>query len=86
MDKLYIDVFVPGINKSYDIMLMPEMNVRTAAEYIFKTVREYEQLGEKISAEDNTFVLCSRNSKKILDGSLTLAQCEIKDGAKLILI
>ncbi len=82
MDKICIDVFIPGINKSYDIMIAPEMNIKTAADYIFKTISEYEML----SIKDGSCVLCSRSNKKILDGSLTLAQCEIKDGAKLILV
>lgn len=82
MDKLCIDVFIPGVNKSYDIMLAPDMNVREAAWYIFKTISEYEM----ISLDDKSFILCNKNSKIILDGSLTLEQCKIQDGAKLILV
>ena len=82
MDKLCIDVFIPGVNKSYDIKIAPNMNVKEAAKYIFKTISEYEML----MLDDDYLILCSKNNKEILDGSLTLEQCKIQDGSKMILI
>jgi uncharacterized ubiquitin-like protein YukD len=82
MDKLCVEVYVPGVNKSYDIMISPEMRVKAAAEYIFRTISEYEML----SLEDESCILCSRSSKRILDGALSLSECDIKDGTKLILV
>lgn len=82
MEKICIDVFMPSINKSYDIVVSPELTVKSTAEYIFKTISEYESLEES----DNSVILCSVNQKRILAGELTLKAAEIKDGSKLILI
>ena len=82
MENICIDVFMPSINKSYDIVVSPELTVKSTAEYIFKTIGEYEALEES----DNPVILCSMNQKKILAGELTLKATEIKDGSKLILI
>ncbi len=82
MDNICVDVFVTGINKSYDIVLSPQLNVAAAAEYIFKTVSEYEML--EISGANP--ILCSLNGKRVLRGELTLKDCDIKDGGRLILL
>ena len=82
MDSICIEVFIPGTNKNYDIKLVPKMYIKDAADYIFKTISEYEML----SLVGESLILCSRNSKKILNGNMTLAQCGIKDGSRLILV
>jgi len=82
MDKLYVDVYIPAINKSYDLMLSPDLNVKAAAECIFRTISEFEIL----SIQSKDCVLCDKGSKRVLDGSLTLEQSKIGDGAKLLLV
>lgn len=82
MDNICIDVFVPGINKNYDIMLSPQLSVASAAEYIFRTVSEYETL----EIEGAKPILCSLNDKKVLRGELTLNECGVKDASRLILL
>lgn len=82
MDNICLDVFLPSINKNYDIMVAPDLTVKTAAEYIFKTISEYEMLEDS----NNSVILCSKSQKKILNGSLTLHECNIKDGSRLVLI
>lgn len=82
MENICIDVYMPSINKSYDIVISPELNAKTAAEYIFKTISEYETLEES----SNSVILCSKNQKRILAGEMTLKEADIKDGAKLIII
>ncbi len=82
MDKIFLNVYGSGINKSYDIEISADVDVKTAADYIFKTIGEYEEL----TVEGKDCILCSRKQKRVLDGELTLRQCDIKDGSELILI
>lgn len=82
MDKICVDVFVPSINKKYDIVLAPELTVYMAAEYIYRTISEYEALGDSPGGK----ILCSMNQKRILDGDITLNEADLKDGSRLMLI
>lgn len=82
MEKIYMEVFVPGINKSYDMIVSPELKIKDAAQYIFKTVAEFEML----DIENGSPVLCDAKLKRIYDGDLLLVQCDIRDGSKLILV
>ena len=82
MDKVILNVSVSGINKNYDIEISADINVKKAAEQIFKTISEYEEL----NAEGKAYILCSKKQKKVLNGELTLKQCDVKDGSELILI
>lgn len=82
MNNICIDVYVPGINKSYDIVVADDLTVKNAADYILKTIKEFEVLENS----DVSAVLCSKRQKRILDESLTLAESEIKDGSELILV
>lgn len=82
MDNICVDVYVPGINKSYDIVIAPYLTVVAAAEYIFKTVNEYEALEIK----NDEHILCSLREKKVLDGRLTLKESGVLEAERLILL
>lgn len=82
MEQVHVDVFVPGINKHYDVILSLEMSVGFAAEYIFKTICEYDIQGIK----NGEPILCDSDSKKVLDENLTLKECDIGDASSLILL
>lgn len=82
MDNIILNVFVAGINKSYDIKISADTLVKTAADYIFKTISEYEEL----EVGECSCILCSRKQKKVLNCELTLRQSGIKDGNEIILI
>ncbi|MGN1318650.1 MAG: EsaB/YukD family protein [Lachnospirales bacterium] len=82
MDNIYIDVYMPSLNKSYDIMLAQDITVKAAAQYILKTISEYEML----EPSNGNVVLCSRNCKRILDGNLTLYENGVRDSGKLIIV
>lgn len=59
MDKVILNVSVPGINKNYDIKISDDVNVKKAAEQIFKTISEYEEL----DINEKAYILCSKNKK-----------------------
>lgn len=82
MDKIYIDVYIPGINKSYDMVVSPELTTKDAAQYIFRTVSEFEML----NIETDNLMLCDAKTKKVFASNLLLSQCDIKDGSKLVLV
>lgn len=82
MEKIYIEVFVPGINKSYDMVVSSELNIKDAARFIFRTVSEYEML----NIESKNLMLCDAKTKKVYASNLLLSQCNIRDGSKLILV
>lgn len=82
MDKINVEVYLPALNKSYDLLLFPSLKVGEAAKLILKTIKEYEQ----IPLSDNEIMLCDRDKKKILDNNVTLEKAEIQDGSSLLLI
>ena len=51
MDKVILNVSVPGISKNYDIEISADINVKKAAEQIFKTISEYEELNAEDGSE-----------------------------------
>ena len=82
MEKIYIEVYIPGINKSYDMVVSPELSTKDAAQFIFRTVSEFEML----NMEPENIMLCDAKTKKVFASNLLLSQCDIKDGSKLILV
>ncbi len=81
-DKICIDIFIPSINKSYDIVLSSDLVVRDAAEYIIQVIREYED----ISFETKGVILCDIAKKCILNGNFSLKKSGIKDGSRLMAV
>lgn len=73
---------MPGINKSYDMVVSPELNIKDAAQFIFRTVSEFEML----NMETDNLMLCDEKTKKVYASNLLLSQCDIRDGSKLILV
>ncbi|MCD7905475.1 MAG: hypothetical protein LUC97_04040 [Clostridiales bacterium] len=81
-DKICVDVFIPSVNKNYDIVLSPELYTKEAAEYIFKAIGEYESFG----AEPQGLILCDRSKKCILNGELPLSKCGVNNGSRLMVV
>ncbi len=82
MEKIYIEVFIPGINKNYDVVVSPDLSIKEAAQFIFRTISEFEML----KLDSDNLMLCDPKSKKIYASNLLLSQCNVKDGSKLILV
>ncbi len=82
MEKIYVEVFIPGVNKNYDVVVSPDLNINDAAQFIFHTISEFEML----NIESNDLMLCDAKTKKVYASNLLLSQCNIKDGSKLILV
>lgn len=82
MDKIVVDVCVPAINKTYDFILPCYMNIGQLTSLIGKTISEYENLPLDFA----DIILFLTEKGEALDPSLVLAQTDITDGSRLIVV
>ena len=82
MDKIYIEVFVPGIDKSYDMVASEDLTIRELADYMLRTISEFEQL----NIESDDCILCNMQSKTVYRGDVSVSECKINDGSRLMLV
>jgi hypothetical protein len=82
MEKINIEVFIPGINKSYDIVISGNALTADAAVYINKVITEYQE----VSLKGENLVLCSFDTKTVLDLEATLFDNGVKNGSRLLLV
>lgn len=83
MDKLMIEVYIPSIYKSYD-MLIPR-NI-TVLELTYKISSMIEELSDMFIAADSPVILCNEADGNILNINKTIEESNIYNCSKLILI
>lgn len=83
MDKVLVEVYIPASEKSYDVFLPLESKLYEVVYLLTGTMAELTQ-GE-FSATPDT-ILCDRNTGKILNINLTVADNGVINGTKLMLV
>lgn len=83
MDKILINVYVPIINESYDMMISPVIKTSELLTLVKKAVSELSD-GRFIANTNN--VLCLRNDGTIININLSAFESGIENGSKLMLI
>lgn len=83
MKEVLVEVFVPTINKTYDIYIPIQFPLFKIKKMIGKSVSELS-MGQY--AWDNEAILCNREDGSILNINLSAIELDIKDGARLMLI
>lgn len=83
MNKVLVNVFVPMLNKSYDIFIPVQSQLFEVAELIKKAILELSE-GQFIPTQDTAISL--KRTGEILDINATVIELGIGNGTKLMLV
>lgn len=83
MDKILVNIYIPIITMSYDMLVPPVSPMYEVLGLIKKAVAEMSD-GQFISGSNN--VICFRDSGKIIDINLLVFETGIHNGSRLMLI
>lgn len=81
---IMVDIFVPAVDKEYDFTLNADVKIKTIIEEISEMVAHKEQ--SEIVGDADQLMLCDRDGKTVLSDMMTLRECGIKTGSKMMLI
>ena len=83
MDKVLVEVYVPVLNRSYDMFIPLRLRISEVLTLLKKAIVDLSD--GTFVADDNT-VICRREDGKILDINLSVYELNIQNGSKLMLI
>ncbi|WP_234121606.1 methyltransferase [Clostridium hydrogenum] len=83
MDKILVDVYVPAINKNYDIYIPFKSKFYEVTKLIVHMVCE---LSENYFIGQDDSIICDRKSGAIYNINMSSEQLGLKNGFKLMLI
>ena len=81
---ILVDVVVPSVDKSYDFNLDENAQIALVMEEIVGMICQKEQC--KIIGDKTNLLLCRYDGQVILDKQMTLRECGIMNGYKLLLV
>ncbi len=83
MNKILVEVFVPVLNRQFDIFIPLQPPMYQVLDLMKKAVTELS--GGRFSANEGT-VLCYREEGTILNINLSVYELGLRNGSKLMLI
>ena len=83
MDKVLVEVYVPVVDRSFDIFIPLRSPMFEVLELIKKAVKEMSD--GRFIANENT-AICHRENGTIININLSVYELEIRNGSKLMLI
>ena len=83
MDKVLVEVYVPVLDRSFDIFIPLRSPMFEVLELIKKAVKEMSD--GRFIANENT-AICHRENGTIININLSVYELEILNGSKLMLI
>ena len=83
MEKVLIEVFVPVLDRSFDIFIPLSSPMYEVLELIKKAVKE---MSDGRFVADASTALCHREDGTIVNINLSVYELEIRNGSKLMLI
>lgn len=83
MEKVLVEVFVPVLERSFDIFIPLHSPMYEVLELIKRAVKEMSD-GRFVVNENTT--LCHRDDGTIVNINLSVYELEIRNGSKLMLI
>lgn len=83
MEKVLVEVFVPVLDRSFDIFIPLQSPMYEVLELIKKAVKEMSD--GRFVANENT-AICHREDGTIININLSVYELEIRNGSKLMLI
>lgn len=81
---ILVDVMVPSVDKSYDFNLDENAQIVLVMEEIVEMISQKEQC--KIIGNKENLLLCRYDGQVILDKQMTLKECGITNGYRLLLV
>ena len=78
------DIYVSALNETYDFQLEETVPVDMIREEIVEVLKK--KAGGPLRKDQHPFFLCSYEKQEILNGSLTLQECGIKNGSRLMIV
>lgn len=81
---ILVDIYIPSLDKSYDFQVDETVPVESLVMEIAEMIGNETKSGRGIPAEK--FLLCSMESRQILQKSVSLQSCGIKNGSRLMLV
>lgn len=83
MDKVLVEVYVPVLDRSFDIFIPLRSPMFEVLELIKKAIKEMSD--GRFIANENT-AICHRENGTIININLSVYELEIRNGSKLMLI
>lgn len=81
---ILVDVFVPSVNNVYDFQLDEDVRIGLLVEEIGEMICQKEHCCLADGIEK--LLLCSLDNREILSKNMTLTECGIRTGGKLMLL
>jgi hypothetical protein len=81
---ILVDIYVPSVGNVYDFQLDENEKISTIVEEIGELISQKEHC--TLIGDISKLMLCSRDSKRILSGEMSLYQSGIKTGNSLLLV
>lgn len=81
---ILVDVFVPSLNNNYEFQLDENVRIELVIEEITEMICQKEHCS--ITGNKNELFLCRCQGESVLSRNSTLAQNQITDGGRLILV
>ncbi|MDD3253294.1 MAG: EsaB/YukD family protein [Lachnospiraceae bacterium] len=81
---ILVDIYVPGVNQTYDFSLDENTKISFLLEEVSGMICQKEQCS--LTGNVKELLLVSRGKKKILNSDLTLADYGITQGEQLMLV
>lgn len=83
MNKVLVNVYIPILNRAYDVFIPNQSQIFEVTELIKRAASELSE-GQFMPSRDT--VLARRSTGEILDINKTVFELEIQNGTKLMLI
>lgn len=83
MDKILVELYIPVINRSYDVYLPLASKMHEVEGLLSSAIREISE-GYFVASLDT--VLCDRDTGTVLDINKSALELGLRNGSKLMLI
>jgi len=83
VEKILVDIYIPALNKSYDVYLSLSSKIHEAEVLLANAIKDISD-GYFVSTQDT--VLCDRVTGNILDINKSATELGLQNGSKLMLI
>lgn len=82
-NKILVEVYIPSIEKEYDIFIPVSKRIGTIKKLIEKGIRDFASDGFLIKEDSNFY---SKETGLIYDVNLRVIDTDLKNGSRIILI
>lgn len=83
MDKVLVEIYVPALERSYDVFIPRSSSMAQVLELVKKAVKE---MSDGLFMTNENTAICHRDDGTIININLSVDELEIKNGSKLMLI